>query len=297
MLTAFERAEATEDELERRSLLTFLIVGGGPTGVELAGAISELARFGMDKEFRHFDPSQAKVILVQSAPRILPTFPEVLSHKAKDALERLGVEVLLNSRVEHIDEEGVTVSGTRIPARTVLWAAGVVASPASKWLKGQADNAGRLKVHADLSVPNLPNVFAIGDTALSLGWDGKPVPGLAPAAKQGGAYVAKVIRARIEQRTPPRPFAYVHLGSLATIGRKAAVADFGWFKVWGAPAWWFWGAVHLGFLVGVRNRVSVMFDWFWAYLTYRGGTRLITGGSSATVTQVTAGVPVVKVAA
>jgi NADH dehydrogenase/putative oxidoreductase len=281
MLTAFERAEATEDDVERRSLLTFLVVGGGPTGVELAGAIAELARFGMDKEFRHFDPAQAKVILVQAGARILPTFPEALSEKARRSLERLGVEVLLNSRVERIDDEGVTVSGTRIPARTVLWAAGVVASPASKWLKAEADNAGRLKVGADLSVPGLPNVFAIGDTALSQAWNGQPVPGLAPAAKQGGAYVAKVIRARVEGRTRPKPFAYTHLGSLATIGRKAAVADFGWFKVWGAPAWWFWGAVHLGFLVGVRNRVSVMFDWFWAYLTYRGGTRLITGGSAA----------------
>jgi NADH dehydrogenase FAD-containing subunit/uncharacterized membrane protein YphA (DoxX/SURF4 family) len=280
MLTAFERAEATEDDVERRSLLTFLIVGGGPTGVELAGAISELARFGMDKEFRHFDPAQAKVILVQAGARILPTFPETLSHKAKRSLERLGVEVLLNSRVERIDDEGVTVSGTRIPARTVLWAAGVVASPAARWLKAEADNAGRLKVGADLSVPGLPNVFAIGDTALSQAWNGQPVPGLAPAAKQGGGYVAKVIRARVEGRWQPKPFAYTHLGSLATIGRKAAVADFGWFKVWGAPAWWFWGAVHLGFLVGVRNRVSVMFDWFWAYLTYRGGTRLITGGAS-----------------
>ncbi len=297
MLTAFERAEATDDELKRRSLLTFLIVGGGPTGVELAGAISELARFGMEKEFRHFDPAQAKVILVQAAPRILPTFPETLSEKAKRSLERLGVEVLLNSRVERIDDEGVTVSGARIPARTVLWAAGVVASPASKWLKTEADNAGRLKVGADLSVPGLQNVFAIGDTALSLAWSGQPVPGLAPAAKQGGGYVAKVIRARVEGRAPPKPFSYVHLGSLATIGRKAAVADFGWFKVWGAPAWWFWGAVHLGFLVGVRNRVSVMFDWFWAYLTYRGGTRLITGGGAATGAGERVSVAPVKVAA
>lgn len=277
MLTAFERAEATEDEVERRSLLTFLIVGGGPTGVELAGAISELARFGMNKDFRHFDPAQAKVILVQAGARILPTFPAELSEKAKLALERLGVEVLLNSRVERIDEEGVTVSGARIPSRTVLWAAGVVASPAARWLGTAADNAGRLKVGADLSVPGHPNVFAVGDTALSTAWNGQPVPGLAPAAKQGGVYVAGVIRARVEGRAAPRPFAYRHLGSLATIGRKAAVADFGWFKAWGAPAWWFWGAVHLGFLVGVRNRVSVMLDWFWAYLTYRGGTRLITG--------------------
>jgi NADH dehydrogenase/putative oxidoreductase len=290
MLTAFELAEAEEDEQVRRSLLTFVIVGGGPTGVELAGAIAELARLGMEKEFRRFDPANAKVMLVQAAQRILPTFPEVLSARAKVSLERLGVQVLLGSRVERIDAEGVTVSGQRIPARTVLWAAGVVASPAARWLGVEADSAGRVKVDADLSVPGLNNVFAVGDTALSAAWGGQPVPGLAPAAKQGGAYVARVIRARVEKRASPPPFAYRHLGSLATIGRKAAVADFGWVRVWGAPAWWLWGLV--GFLVGLRNRISVMFDWFWAYLTYRSGTRLITGageggikeaGESATV--------------
>jgi putative oxidoreductase len=280
MLTAFELAESAEDQATRSSLLTFLIVGGGPTGVELAGAIAELSRHGMEKEFRHFDPATARVILVQAAARILPTFPEMLSAKAQRALEQLGVEVLLNSRVEKIDEHGVTVSGTRISSRTVLWAAGVVASPAAKWLDVQADNAGRLKVDADLSVPGVANVYAVGDTAASLAWKGQPVPGLAPAAKQGGAYVAGLIQARVEGRKLPGPFAYTHLGSLATIGRKAAVADFGWLRVWGAPAWWLWGAVHVGFLVGVRNRMSVMFDWFWAYLTYRAGTRLITGSST-----------------
>jgi len=297
MLTAFEMAEATDDEEERRSMLTFLIVGGGPTGVELAGAIAELARYGMEKEFRRFDPAQAKVILVQAGSRILPTFPESLSARAKASLERLGVQVLLDSRVERIDGAGVTVSGTRIAARTVLWAAGVVASPAAAWLQAQADKAGRLKVGPDLSVPGLPNVFAIGDTALALAWRGQPVPGLAPAAKQGGTYVAEVIRAKVEQRASPTPFQYTHLGSLATIGRKAAVADFGWMRISGAPAWWFWGAVHLGFLVGLRNRVSVMFDWFWAYLTYRSGTRLITGGRAASSSEPQVLVDSVKVAA
>jgi putative oxidoreductase len=292
MLIAFERAEATDDEQERRSLLTFLIVGGGPTGVELAGAISELARFGMEKEFRHFDPAQAKVVLVQAGPRILPAFPATLSEKARRSLERLGVEVLLDSRVERIDAAGVTVSGRRIASHTVLWAAGVVASPAARWLQAEADNAGRIKVEPDLSVPGLPGVFALGDTALSSAWKGQAVPGLAPAAKQGGAYVASVIKARVEGCAPRKPFKYVHLGSLATIGRKAAVADFGWFKVWGAPAWWLWGAVHLGFLVGVRNRVSVMFDWFCAYLTYRGGTRLITGRAMAEETEQPVSMPV-----
>jgi putative oxidoreductase len=281
LLTAFECAEATDDPEERNSLLTFLIVGGGPTGVELAGAIGELARYGMEKEFRNFDPASARVILVQSGPRILPTFPEILSESAKRSLEKLGVEVLLGSKVEQIDAEGVMVSGKRIPSRTVLWAAGVIASPAARWLGVEADNAGRLKVGADLSVRGLSNVFALGDTALANAWDGKPVPGLAPAAKQGGEYVAKVIRARIEGRAAPAVFVYKHLGSLATIGRKAAVVDFGAIKFSGALAWWFWGLVHVGFLVGMRNRISVMFDWFWSYLTFQSGTRLITGSAAA----------------
>ena len=276
LLTAFERAEATDDPVERRALLTFLIVGGGPTGVELAGAIAELARWGMAKDFRHFDPASARVILVQSGARILPTFPEALSAAATRSLAALGVDVRVKSRVQGINADGVTVNDERIASRTVLWAAGVVASSAAAWLNVPADPAGRVIVGPDLSVPGLPNVFAIGDTALALAWDGKPVPGLAPASKQGGQYVARVIRARELGKPPPPPFRYQHLGSLATIGRKAAVADFGFVKLSGAPAWWLWGFIHVGFLVGTRNRVSVMFDWFWAYLTFRSGTRLIT---------------------
>ena len=280
ILTAFERAEAVEDSAERESLLTFLIVGGGPTGVELAGAIAELARFGMEKEFRNFDPAHARVILVQSGARLLPAFPEKLAAIAQRSLELLGVDVRIGSRVESIDAEGVTVSGERIASRTVLWAAGVTASPAATWLQVEADNAGRVKVGPDLRVPGLPNVYAIGDTAASNAWKGQGVPGLAPAAKQGGAYVARHIRARIAGKNPPQPFVYHHLGSLATIGRKAAVADFGFFRLWGAPAWWLWGFVHVGFLVGVRNRVSTMVNWFWSYLTFGGGIRLITGGET-----------------
>ena len=277
ILIAFERAEASDDAAERAALLTFLVVGGGPTGVELAGAIAELARFGMDKEFRNFDPATARVILVQSAPRLLPAFPESLAQHAQRSLERLGVEVALGSRVEHIDAAGVAVSGKRIPARTVLWAAGVMASPAARWLQAAADGTGRIKVGPDLGVPGQPRVYAIGDTAASNAWQGQSVPGLAPAAKQGGVYVAAAIRSAIEKSKPPEPFRYQHLGSLATIGRKAAVADFGLIKLWGAPAWWLWGLVHVGFLVGLRNRVSTMLNWFWAYLTYGGGIRLITG--------------------
>jgi NADH dehydrogenase/putative oxidoreductase len=278
LLSAFERAEATADAQERGALLTFAIVGGGPTGVELAGALAELARYGMEKDFRRFDPASARILLIQAGPRLLPTFPDALSEQTLRSLEGLGVEVLLGSRVEQIDADGVTVNGQRIATRTVLWAAGVIASPAARWLGTAADAAGRVKVGIDLSVPGLPEVFVVGDTAASDAWGGRPVPGLAPAAKQGGAYVARVIRSRVEGRRPPGAFVYRHLGSLATIGRKAAVADFGFARLRGALAWWFWGALHVAFLVDLRSRVSVTLDWFWAYLTLRSGTRLITGG-------------------
>ena len=280
LLLAFERAEATEDRMEREALLTFLIVGAGPTGVELAGAIAELARYGMAREFREVDPAAARVILVQSGARILPTFPERLSTAAAKSLRGLGVEVLTDSRVEHIDGEGVRVSGTAIVARTVFWAAGVVASPAAQWLGAPADRSGRIQVAEDLSVAGLPNVFAIGDTAASQAWNGQPVPGIGPAAKQGGHYVARLIRARLKGRTLAA-FRYHHLGSLATIGRKAAVADFGFVRLSGTPAWWLWGLIHVYFLAGMRNRVSVMLDWAWAYFTFRSSTRLITQSATA----------------
>ncbi|MEI2781083.1 MAG: NAD(P)/FAD-dependent oxidoreductase [Candidatus Competibacter sp.] len=278
LLLAFEQAENCADPEERRRLLTFVIVGGGPTGVELAGAIAELARHGLAGEFRNIDPAQARVLLVQSAPRLLPAFPESLSEVSAQSLRMLGVEVLTQSRVEKIDADGVWVSGQRIGSRTVFWAAGVMASPAAHWLKGDADAAGRLKVGPDLTVPGLPDVFAVGDTALSEAWDGKPVPGLAPAAKQQGAYVARIIKARLEGRTGLPPFRYRHLGNLATIGRQAAVVDFGGFRLSGALAWWLWGVAHVFFLVDTRKRLSVAIEWFWAYLTYKRGTRLITGG-------------------
>jgi NADH dehydrogenase FAD-containing subunit len=277
LLFAFEQAENAESPVVQREMLTFVIVGGGPTGVELAGAIAELARHGLAREFRAIDPSMARVILMQAGPRILPTFPQRLSRQATAALTTLGVEVLTDSAVERIDEEGVVVSGRRVAARNAFWAAGVMASPAAQWLQAEADRTGRVKVVEDLSVSGLPDVFAIGDTALSDGWNGNPVPGLAPAAKQQGRYVASVIKARIEGRRPPAPFRYRHAGSLATIGRKAAVADFGWLRLSGALAWWVWGVVHILFLSGMRNRVVVALEWFWAYLTYHPSTRLITG--------------------
>jgi putative oxidoreductase len=276
ILDAFEEAEATEDAVLQRKLLTFLICGAGPTGVEMAGGIAELAHNGMAKDFRNFDPASARILLVQAGPRVLPQFDERLSAFARSSLEALGVEVHTDSRVELIDGDGVVVNGERIEAGTVLWAAGVVASPASAWLGAGADPAGRIKVAPDLSVPGHPDIFAIGDTALSLAWDGQTVPGLAPAAKQGGAYVASVLRARLRGRQPPPPFRYRHQGSLATIGRRSAVADFGRVKVAGAAAWWLWGAVHILFLVGVRNRLSVMLGWGWSYFTFDVGVRLIT---------------------
>ena len=284
ILVAFELAESCADDAERTALLTFVVVGAGPTGVELSGAIAELASQGMERDFRRFDPTTARIILVQAGPRVLPTFPETLSARAKEALEKLGIEVRLNSRVSAVDEAGVLIGEDRIPARTVLWAAGVAASPAAKWLGAPADRAGRVKVLPNLSVPGSPEIFAIGDTALAEAPSGQPVPGLAPAASQGGEYVARVIRARIESRPLPGPFRYKHLGSMATIGRKAAIAELGPLKLWGMPAWWLWGAVHVAFLVGARNRFAVMFDWAWAYFTYRRSIRLITGAEADTLT-------------
>jgi NADH dehydrogenase/putative oxidoreductase len=295
LLSAFELAEGAESPVQQRALLTFVIVGGGPTGVELAGAIAELARHGMTREFRHIDPASARVLLVQAAPRLLPAFAESMSYEAKRALERIGVEVLLDSRVEQIDADGVVVNGERIASRAVFWAAGVIASPAARWLNAKADSAGRVCVNGDLSVGEFANVFVVGDTALSLAWEGKPVPGLAPAAKQQGAYVASLIAARVGGRLAPPPFRYRHLGSLATIGRKAAVADFGRLRLSGTPAWWLWGVVHVAFLAGLRNRLSVVVDWFWAYLTFRSGTRLITGEPLRTDTVSTARPAIIEV--
>src|SRR5262249_13965955 len=257
MLEAFEHAEGGGREVERRRLLTFIIVGGGPTGVELAGAIDELARVGMEKDFRNFDPATAEIILLQAGPRLLPAFPQSLSEVARRSLADAGVKVLVNSEVRLIDGDGVIVHDRRIYARTVLGAAGVAASPAAKWLNSEADKAGRVKVQPLLSVARLPDVYVIGDTALANCWKGEPVPGLAPAAKQGGAFVAKVIRAKLHGEPVPHAFSYRHMGILATIGRKSAVADFGFVRLRGAMAWWLWGIVHVLFLLGSRNRAAV----------------------------------------
>ena len=277
LLLAFEAAERSQDEAERRAWLTFIIVGAGPTGVELAGAIAELARHGLRREFRTFDPATARIVLVQSGDRVLPTFPPSLSAAAKRSLAALGVEVLTSRKVKAVDASGADVGGEWIAARTVVWAAGVAASPSAAWLGVKADPVGRIQVGPDLRVPGRPEIFVIGDTAACNAWRGMPAPGLAPAAKQGGAYAARVIRAALAGRPALPPFRYRHYGSLATIGRQAAVADFGRIRVRGAPAWWLWGTAHIAFLIGVRNRIAVLVTWLWAYLTLRRGSRLITG--------------------
>jgi NADH dehydrogenase/putative oxidoreductase len=282
ILAAFERAEASDDEAERRRQMTFVIVGGGPTGVELAGAIAELARQTLKEEFRAADPTTARVILVQSAPRLLPALPESLSAAAARSLQALGVETLTSARAEDIDDMGVTIGNQRIEARTVLWAAGVAASAAGRWISAERDGAGRIIVGNDLAVASLPGVFALGDTAACPGTDGRPLPGLAAVAKQQGQYVAKVIRAATEGRHPPGPFRYRNLGSMATIGRKAAVADLPGLRLSGSLAWWLWGLVHVALLLDLRSRIVVMFDWFWAYLTYNRSMRLITGAEVGT---------------
>jgi NADH dehydrogenase len=280
ILLAFERAETTHDEAARRRLLNFVVIGGGPTGVEMAGAIAELAHAALAEDFRAIDPREARIILVEAGPRLLPALPEILSAKAKTQLERLGVEVRLAAKVVRCDEGGIGVQvkerDERIESGCIIWAAGVEASPAAKWLGIPGDRVGRVAVKEDLSVPGHPEIFVIGDTALALDKRGRPLPGIAPVAKQQGAYVARLLRLRLKGKAIA-PFAYRHVGDLATIGRKAAVADFGWIRLSGALAWFLWGAVHIFFLIGFRNRLAVLLSWLWAYVTYHRSSRLITG--------------------
>ena len=280
ILIAFEQAEIAMDEADRHRLLTFVVIGGGPTGVEMAGAIAELAKMALARDFRHIDPRQARIVLVEAGARILPSFPPKLSAKAERALTRLGVEVRTGAPVTNCDAEGVQLGEERIESACIVWGAGVAASPAAKWLGAEHDRAGRVMVGPDLTLPGHPEIFVIGDTALALGPDGKPLPGVAPVAKQQGAYVAKLIRARLEGRPEPKPFRYRNFGNLATIGRRAAVADFGWLRVSGRLAWVLWGLVHIYFLIGFRNRIAVLLDWLWAYITFQRGARLITGPNS-----------------
>jgi len=277
ILIAFERAEVVQGPDEQRRLLTFVIVGGGATGVEMAGAIAEVARQTLVKDFRRIDPRSARIVLIEAGPRLLPTFPPSLSDYALRALTRSNVEVQTGTLVTKCDANGVDLKdGRRIDAGTVIWAAGVTASPAARWLNVEADRAGRVKVASDLSVPGHPEIFVIGDTAAVTDGKWQPVPGIAPAAKQMGKYVGKVISARIAGRGWQKPFRYMHLGELATIGRRAAVVKFGRLELKGFIGWLFWSLAHIYFLIGLRNRFVVAFNWFWDYLTFQRGARLIT---------------------
>ena len=296
VLLAYEAAEREPDPELQSEWLTFVIVGGGPTGVELAGALSEIALHTLTRDFRQVDPARTRVVLVEGIDRVLPPYPPVLSAKARRQLEHIGVEVRTGALVTSIDDRGVTIGhnsqGERIPARTVLWAAGVAASPLARSLAAPLDRAGRVQVEPDLSIPGHPEVFVVGDLAAVKREDGRPVPGVAPAAIQEGRYVARTISREVKGRRRAEgdhgdsqagargartPFHYRDKGSLATIGRAAAVADFGRIKLSGFIAWLTWWAVHIFFLIGFRSRVLVMFGWAWSYLTFQRGARLITG--------------------
>lgn len=276
LLLAFERAEAETDPGRRAAWLSFAIVGGGPTGVELAGTLAEIARHTLKNEFRRIDPSQARVRLVEAGPRVLASFPDTLSEKARRQLERLGVEVVTGTPVSDITDEGYRLGDLFVPAKTVVWAAGVAASPLARSLDVPLDRAGRVPVRPDLSVAGHPDIFVAGDLA-AVTSDGRPVPGVAPAAKQMGRHVAQVLRARLDGRALPGDFRYQDYGNLATIGRMAAVVDFGRLKFSGLLAWWFWLTAHVFFLIGFRNRLVVLLNWCWAYWSYQRGARIILG--------------------
>jgi NADH:ubiquinone reductase (H+-translocating) len=282
ILVAFERAERETDPQRRAALLTFVIVGAGPTGVELAGTIAELAQDTLPPDFRNIDTHKARVVLIEAGPRVLAGFSDDLSAYAQRSLESIGVEVVLGQAVTECSADGVVYGGNILQARTLIWAAGVRASPAAEWLDAAADRAGRLQVLPDLTVPGHPDIFAVGDTVVIAAPDGNPVPGIAPAAKQQGRYVAETIKARLRGDKLP-PFRYQHAGSLAQIGKRKAVIDFGRFKLRGALAWWIWGIAHIYFLIGLRHRLSVSLSWLWVYTRDQRAARLITQGSSKVV--------------
>lgn len=282
VLLAFEKAETETDPARRDALLTFAIVGAGPTGVELAGTIAELARDTLPADFRNIDTHRARVVLIEAGDRVLAGYPASLSAYAQRSLAEIGVEVELGRPVSSCTAEGVVFGGHFLPAKTIIWAAGVRASPAAEWLDAPADKAGRLIVSPDLSVPGDPDIFSIGDTSLVM--DGKKqVPGIAPAAKQQGKFVAQVIVARLKGTRAPARFRYRNQGSLAQIGKHKAVIDFGWLKLRGTIAWWVWGIAHIYFLIGLRTRLSVAISWLWVHFRNQRTARLITrgGGSSA----------------
>src|ERR1700754_1944871 len=276
ILIAFERAEAAADRAAQNKLLTFVIIGGGATGVEMAGAIAEIARQTLATDFRRIDPRNAHIALIEAGPRLLPSFPPELSDYVRTTLMNAGVDVKTDTMVTKCDSAGVDTNGGRIDASTIIWAAGVTASPAARWLGAEADRAGRVKVGPDLSLPGHPEIFVVGDTASVTDAKGRPVPGIAPAAKQMGKYVGKLIAGRVAGRKDGKPFRYMHLGDLATIGRRSAVVKFGRLQLKGFLGWVFWSVAHIYFLIGLRNRFIVAFIWLWDYLTFQRGARLIT---------------------
>jgi NADH dehydrogenase len=276
ILLAFEQAERESDLERRAALLTFVVIGAGPTGVELAGTIADLARDTLPPDFRAIDTHMARVLLIEAGPHVLPGYADDLSDYARRALEQLGVEVVLGHAVTEVTADGVKFGDQNVTASTIIWAAGVRASPAASWLGVPADRNGRILVEPDLSIPGHPEIFAVGDTISIAAPDGKPVPGIAPAAKQGGRYVASVIRSRLDGKSAPAPFHYHHDGSLAQIGKRRAVADFGWIKLRGPIAWWLWGIAHIYFLVGVRARLGVVLSWLWIHFRNQRSARLIT---------------------
>ena len=274
ILQAFEQAEAEEDPSRHRELLTFVLVGAGPTGVEMAGAIAIMVRSTLKTEFRRIDPAAARIVLVDMAPRVLPPFSEELSSAAKQRLESLGVEIRLGHSVDQIDADGVVVAGERIASKTVIWTAGVSPSPAGKWLGVQTDRAGRVRVEKDLTIPGHPEIFVVGDTA-SLDQNGKPLPGVAQVAMQQGRYAGKLIQGRLRGRPDQQPFSYFDKGSMAVVGKGFAVLQAGKIQLSGFPAWLAWAAVHLEFLAQSSLRVSVFVQWVWTYVTGQRGSRLI----------------------
>ncbi len=276
LLAAFELAESRSDPDEIARLLTFVIVGGGPTGVELAGAIAELAHSTLSRDFRHIRSAAARIVLCEGGPTLLAGFPPQLADYTRRKLGELHVEVLTDTPVEIVDRDGVVAGGARIRAANVLWCAGTSATPAADWVGAPKSRNGGVLIAADCSVPGHPDIFAIGDVATMMGSNGRPLPGVGPVAKQQGAYVARVIAARIARSPAPKPFVYKDDGQLAMVGRSAAVAELGPLKLTGFPAWILWSAVHLFFLIGTRNRLAVYLNWAWAWITYGRGARLIT---------------------
>jgi NADH dehydrogenase len=276
ILMAFEQAEMATDPKERERLMTIAVIGGGPTGVEMAGAIAELARQALARDFRNIDPTRARIILIEAAPRILSPFPDDLSSYAERVLQRLGVSVRTDQPVEDVTSEGVMAGGEFIPAATIVWGAGVAASPVGQWLDVETDKVGHVQVQPDLSVPGLENVFVLGDAALALDEKGQPLPGLAQVAHQQGRHLGRALSARIIEGKPLPPFRYKSRGNLAVIGRNAAIIQFDSLRLKGFVAWILWGIIHVYLLVGFHNRLLVTMRWLWSYLTFQRGARIIS---------------------